>query len=601
MSVRARIWPILRPQRWLILGAAAGIVGSTAITIAGPALVRYAIDAGIDKHRTGPIDRAALAYVGLVLVRPLLERVVVICSARAGERFLGDLRVEAFDHLQRLSVPFFERERAGKLISRLTADVQTLTTFTRQVLVEVVGSILLLTVTAAVIVSMSPLLSLVTLVSVPLLVVSGVRYQRRSRPTYLALRDRVADTLTSLQEGLAGMRVVQTFRREQEQFDGYELRSSAQVRAWRRVSLVNVTFFPAITLAQSVATATVRAWRRVSLVNVTFFPAITLAQSVATATVLAAGGVLYDRGQVTKGTLVAFALYLVSLFDPIARLGDWFSEFQSGRAALTKIVGLLETPVTVVPGTRELPAEGRLEARGVTFAYDDATVLRDVTLAIEPGESIALVGATGAGKSTLAKLLTRQYDPGEGTVRFGGVDLREAAPGSLRRRIVFLPQEGHLFSGSIAENVRLARTDASAGEVERALRAVGALDRFASLPDGIQTDVQTRGVRLSSGERQLVALARVALADPAVIVLDEATSSLDPGTEAAVERALAAVSRGRTVITIAHRLSTAERADRVAVLDHGRLIEIATHDELVERGDHYAKLWASWQSAEAAA
>jgi ATP-binding cassette subfamily B protein len=573
MSVRARIWPILRPQRWLILGAAAGIVGATAITIAGPALVRYAIDAGIDKHRTGPIDRAALAYVGLVLVRPLLERVVVICSARAGERFLGDLRVEAFDHLQRLSVPFFERERAGKLISRLTADVQTLTTFTRQVLVEVVGSILLLTVTAAVIVSMSPLLSLVTLVSVPLLVVSGVRYQRRSRPTYLALRDRVADTLTSLQEGLAGMRVVQTFRREQEQFDGYELRSSAQVRAWRRVSLVNVTFFPAITLAQSVATATV----------------------------LAAGGVLYDRGQVTKGTLVAFALYLVSLFDPIARLGDWFSEFQSGRAALTKIVGLLETPVTVVPGTRELPAEGRLEARGVTFAYDDATVLRDVTLAIEPGESIALVGATGAGKSTLAKLLTRQYDPGEGTVRFGGVDLREAAPGSLRRRIVFLPQEGHLFSGSIAENVRLARTDASAGEVERALRAVGALDRFASLPDGIQTDVQTRGVRLSSGERQLVALARVALADPAVIVLDEATSSLDPGTEAAVERALAAVSRGRTVITIAHRLSTAERADRVAVLDHGRLIEIATHDELVERGDHYAKLWASWQSAEAAA
>ena len=573
MSVRARIWPILRPQRWLILGAAAGIVGATAITIAGPALVRYAIDAGIDKHRTGPIDRAALAYVGLVLVRPLLERVVVICSARAGERFLGDLRVEAFDHLQRLSVPFFERERAGKLISRLTADVQTLTTFTRQVLVEVVGSILLLTVTAAVIVSMSPLLSLVTLVSVPLLVVAGVRYQRRSRPTYLALRDRVADTLTSLQEGLAGMRVVQTFRREQEQFDGYELRSSAQVRAWRRVSLVNVTFFPAITLAQSVATATV----------------------------LAAGGVLYDRGQVTKGTLVAFALYLVSLFDPIARLGDWFSEFQSGRAALTKIVGLLETPVTVVPGTRELPAEGRLEARGVTFAYDDATVLHDVTLAIEPGESIALVGATGAGKSTLAKLLTRQYDPGEGTVRFGGVDLREAAPGSLRRRIVFLPQEGHLFSGSIAENVRLARTDASAGEVERALRAVGALDRFASLPDGIQTDVQTRGVRLSSGERQLVALARVALADPAVIVLDEATSSLDPGTEAAVERALAAVSRGRTVITIAHRLSTAERADRVAVLDHGRLIEIATHDELVERGDHYAKLWASWQSAEAAA
>jgi ATP-binding cassette, subfamily B, bacterial len=219
-----------------------------------------------------------------------------------------------------------------------------------------------------------------------------------------------------------------------------------------------------------------------------------------------------------------------------------------------------------------------------------------VSLCVEPGEHLALVGATGAGKSTLAKLLVRAYDPDEGRVTYGGVDLREVPLDELRRRIVFVPQEGHLFSGTIADNVRLARPEAGDGDVRDALRAIGALDRFVELPDGLATDVRARGVRLSSGERQLVSIARVALADPAVIVLDEATSSLDPQTEAAVEQALAALARGRTVITIAHRLSTAERADRVAVLEHGRLIEIASHDELVTNGDRYAELWASWRA-----
>jgi ABC-type multidrug transport system fused ATPase/permease subunit len=224
-----------------------------------------------------------------------------------------------------------------------------------------------------------------------------------------------------------------------------------------------------------------------------------------------------------------------------------------------------------------------------------------VTLEIEPGEHIALVGATGAGKSTLSKLLTRQYDPIEGRIELGGVDLREATLESLHRRIVLLPQEGHLFSGSIADNIRLALPDTSDEEVRGALDRIGALERFASLPDGLDTDVQTRGLRLSAGERQLIGLARVALDDPAVIVLDEATSSLDPGTEAAVEQALAAVAAGRTMVTIAHRLSTAERADRVAVLERGRLVEVASHAELVEQGDRYARLWESWQAGVAAA
>ena len=572
--VLARTWEFLRPHRRLIAFASVGIVGSTLVTIAGPALLKYAIDSGIRRHDERPITIAALIYVGLVLVRPLLERLVVVCSARAGERFLGSLRVAAYEHLQRLSMPFFESERAGVLISRLTADVQTLTTFTRQVLVEVVGSVLLFAVTAVVLVVLSPVLAAVTLVSFPLLIVSTWSYQRRSHPSYVVLRERVADTMTSLQEGISGVKVVKAFSRERDQFETYRRRSRAQVGAWRRVSLVNISFFSTIAFAQALSTAAV----------------------------IGVGGWLVWRGNVTLGTLIAFALYLISLFDPIARLGDWLSEFQSGRAALTKIVALLETPVTIRGGDTELPAEGALRAERVSFRYGDGPlVLDDVSLTIRRGDHLALVGPTGAGKSTLAKLLTRQYDPSVGVVRFGGHDLREATLPSLRSRIVFLPQEGHLFSGTLADNVRLARADATDEDVREALRRVGALARFEALPDRLRTDVRTRGVRLSSGERQLVGLARVALADPSVIVLDEATSSLDPATEALVERALAAVSHGRTVITIAHRLSTAERADLVAVVEGGRLVEVASHDELVAQGERYAALWASWEAGTRAA
>ena len=574
VPVLRRSWELMRPHRRLVLLAALGIVGSTLVTISGPFLLKYAIDEGILKRDESAVTLAALAYLALVFVRPLLERLVVVCSARAGERFLGALRVAAYDHLQRLSMPFFESERAGVLVARLTSDVQTLTTFTRQVLIEVVGSLLLLTVTAIAIVALSPVLALVTLVSFPLLVVSAIAYQRRSHPSYLRLRERVADTMGSLQEGLTGVKVVKAYRRERRQFESYRERSREQVRAWRRISYVNISFFSTIAFAQALSTAAV----------------------------VFAGGLLYRRGDTTIGTVVAVALYLISLFDPIGRLGDWLSQFQSGRAALTKIVTLLETPVTVRGGSEELPEAGTLRAERVSFAYGDGpAVLHDVSLAIRPGEHLALVGPTGAGKSTLAKLLTRQYDPTDGIVRFAGVDLRDATLDSLRTRIVFLPQEGHLFSGSLADNVRLVRPDASDDDVREALRRIGALDRFEALPGGIETDVRTRGVRLSAGERQLVGLARVALVDPAVIVLDEATSSLDPATEALVERALAAVSVGRTVITIAHRLSTAERAHRVAVVEGGRLVELATHDELVAQGERYAALWASWEAGVRAA
>ena len=563
------IAPILRPHRRLIAVAGLAMIGATAITLTSPILAKIAIDRGINGHDPHVIDTVALVFLVLVLFRPVLERIIVLASARAGERFLGGLRVAAFDKLQELSMPFFEETRAGVLVSRLTADVQTLTTFTRLVLVDVVGSLMLFAVSLVVLVSLSWKLSLVMLVAVPLLVWSSLRYGKRSRPAFLALRDSVAETMSSLQEGLTGVRVVQSFGRERDRYASYRARSSAQVSAWRRVSLVNIGFFPVLALAQALALAAVVLY----------------------------GGYLHRHGQVTTGTIVAFALYLISLFDPIARLGDWYSEFQSGRAALTKISSLLQEPVTVVGGTTPLPARGALVADDVTFAYgSSAPAVAGVTLAFDPGEHVALVGATGAGKSTLAKLLVRAYDPNAGRVTFGGVDLRDAPLDDLRRHIVFAPQEGHLFSGTLADNVRLARPDATDDDVRAALEAVGALERFESLPDGLGTDVRSRGVRLSSGERQLVSIARVALGDPAVIVLDEATSSLDPQTEAAVEHALSVLAEGRTVITIAHRLSTAERADRVAVMEHGRLVEIAAHDELVAQGDRYARLWASWQA-----
>lgn len=563
------IAPIIRPHLRLVALAGVAMIVATGISLAAPLLVKIAIDQGIRKGSLHTVDVLALVYLALVVVRPIAERAIVLCSARAGERFLGDLRTTAFDKLQELSLPFFEETRAGVLVSRLTADVQTLTTFTRTVLVEVVGSVLLFVVSVVILITLSPLLSLVMLISVPLLAWSSLRYGKRSRPAFLALRDRVADTMTSLQEGLTGVRVVQSFAQEQERYAAYRARSREQVSAWRRISLVNIGFFPMIAFAQALALAAV----------------------------LVVGGYLERHGRVTVGTVVAFALYLISLFDPIARLGDWYSEFQSGRAALAKISSLLAERPTVVGGTSALPADGVLRADGVTFAYSNSPpAVVDVSLTVEPGEHLALVGATGAGKSTLAKLLVRAYDPQQGTVALGGTDLRNATLEALRSRIVFVPQEGHLFSGSIADNVRLGRPNATDDEVRTALRSIGALSRVEALPQGLGTDVRSRGVRLSAGERQLVSIARVALVDPAVIVLDEATSSLDPRTEAAVEHALSVLAHGRTVITIAHRLSTAERADRVAVMEHGRLVEIASHDELVAQGDRYARLWASWQA-----
>src|SRR5205809_7650621 len=567
---------MIRRVRARYLGAAAAVILSTLITLAGPALVRYAVDSGIEKGKQQPLNIAAVILLGLALVKPFVVRAQVLLAATAGEWFLGDLRRAAFDKLQALPLGFFEQQRAGVLVSRLTSDVQALDEFLREALVEVIGSGLQIALTVVALVYFSPKLALVSLVALPVLIVSSWTFHHGAGRAYHAIRDRVAETLTVLQEGLTGVRVVQAFRRERRTIEAYKPRSRAQIGAWRRASLVNIRLFTMIPLAQRAALLAI----------------------------LLVAASMYRHGSISKGTIAAYVLYLVQLFDPVARFSEWLGEFRQGLAALGKIVGLLQTPNAIVErgGPVDLPRSGTLALHDVTFGYDEERpVVHGVTVELEAGEHVALVGATGAGKSTLAKLLTRQYDPQRGAITFAGVDLRDATLDSLHRRIVMLPQEGHLFSGTIADNVRLADPDASDEQVVRALNRIGALERFESLPEGLETDVQTRGLRLSAGERQLIGIARVALADPAVIVLDEATSSLDPATEAAVERALAAVVAGRTVVTIAHRLSTAERADRVVVMEHGRAVEVATHDELVEHGERYAALWASWQAGLAGA
>ncbi|MFP5489517.1 MAG: ABC transporter ATP-binding protein, partial [Acidimicrobiia bacterium] len=383
-------------------------------------------------------------------------------------------------------------------------------------------------------------------------------------------RERVGENLSSLQENITGVRVIQAYAREPEQF--------------RRFRRTNRALYDAHVHSVRVAT-----W---------YFGVVEFFGVLATAIAIGVGGWLAQNGRVSVGTVVAVVLLLSSLFEPVQQLSQMYNTLQSATASLAKMFEILDTEPEVDerPGAVELPATGALEVEAVSFTYPATTtpVLHDVGLTVAPGERLALVGPTGAGKSTVAKLVARLYDPSAGAVRFGGVDLRDATLASLRERIVVVPQEGFLFDGTIADNLRLARPGATDEDLCEALRALDALERFESFPDGLATEVRERGSRLSAGERQLVSLARAALVDPAVLVLDEATSSLDPGTEALVEHALDRLMRGRTTIVVAHRLSTVRRADRVAVIDRGRLVELGTHDELLARGGRYAALAEAW-------
>ena len=559
-----------QPYRRSIIAALGFVSLSTLCVVLGPVFVKYGIDRGIRPSNGSALNLAVAGYVTVVVIGYFVGRQQYLAINRAGEGFLRDLRVAVFDRLQAQSMAFFDRNKAGVLVARMTADIESMGELIQWGLLQFVAAGLLLVMTMILMTAISWQLTLVALAVLPLLVIASVRFQRQSNRAYLDVRERVGSNLSTLQEGIAGVRVIQAYHREDEQV--------------RRFTISNRALFKSHMRSVRVST-----W---------YFGLVEFAGIVAIALVVGVGGWLVHRGSVEFGSVAAFVLLLSNLFDPVQQLSQLYNTVQSAAASLHKLYGLMDTVPDVAehPKPITLPAVGDLVAHDVTFSYEtaDRPALQHVSLAVAAGERLALVGPTGAGKSTLAKLLSRLYDPTDGRVSFGDVDLRLASLESLRQRIVVVPQEGFLFGGTIRENVRIARPAATDDAVAGALDAIGVLERFAEFPEGLDTEVRERGSRLSAGERQLVSLARAALVDPAVLVLDEATSNLDPGTEAVVERALERLMGERTVIVVAHRLSTVRRADRIAVIDHARLAELGTHDELVAANGRYAALAAAW-------
>jgi len=580
-----RLGPLLRPARGEILVAVLVLVAQTLCLLAGPALVRYGVDSGLAGHDASALNAAAIAYLAVALLGLVFGRSAIWLVNRVGERFLRMLRERVFRHLMGLSMDFFEREKTGRLVSRMTSDIDALQELISQGLVMFVQNILIFVGALVVITIMSWQLTLAVLVIVPPLLIASRWFRRESNRAYLEVRESIGTNLATLQEGLEGVRVVQAFGRERGWIKRFRSTNEAQYEA-------NLE--------------TVR-------ISSKYFPIVELTGALGIAVIVGVGGLMVDQDLVTVGTVLAFVLYLNNLFEPIQQLSQLYNTVQSAGAALHKVFVLLDTPRSVAekPGAVDLPQRGALAVDDVSFAYGGGPpdtdgvshpvgplVLRDVSVSVAAGERVALVGPTGAGKSTLAKLMVRFYDPRGGKLTFGGVDLRDATLSSLRERIVVVPQEGFLFAGTVRDNVRVGRPEASDAEVERAVDALGLRDTFVAFPHGLDTEVHERGALLSAGEKQLVSLARAALADPALLVLDEATSNLDPGTERQVEAALERLTEGRTVVVVAHRLSTAARCDRIAVVDEGRLMEVGTHDELLERRGRYSRLYAAWDAGQ---
>lgn len=569
-DIGRRTLRLLRPWRRQLVAVSLFIVAQAALMTAGPALISFGIDEGVSKGDVATVTLASALFIAAAAGAYAFGRAAIYGVSKAGEAFLLDLRSRVFHHIMGMSMGFFDRTRTGLLVSRMTADVEALQDLISQGLAVFVVSGVLVIATLVAMFLLSWQLGVVVLLMSPILVVATVWYRRMSSRAYLRVRDRVGGTLTALQEGLAGVRVIQAFDQTERTVGDFIDTSREQYRT------------------------SVGAER----ITATYNGIIQLVQGLTLALIVGLGAYFASDGAVTVGIVTAFVLYLNNLYEPIQQLTQVFNTFQQAAAALHKLYGLLDTPFDLVEPEepKTLPATGNLVVDHVGFRYapELPPVLRDVSLVLEPGRRLVLVGPTGAGKSTLAKLMARFYDPTEGTIRFGGVDLRDVGEATLRNAIVVIPQEGFLFTGTIRDNLRLAAPGATEDRIRGALDHLGLVERFERFPDGLDSRVETRGTNFSAGERQLVSVARAALVDPSVLVLDEATSSLDPGTELLLDRALERLMAGRTVVVIAHRLTTAERADLVAVVDEGRLVELGTHAELVAREGRYAALYSSW-------
>ncbi len=562
---------MLAPRWRAILVATASICLFTGASLAKPLVIQYALDSGVAERDRGALVLAGGLFLGLIITIYFFQAASTYLVNRIGQDFLRELRVRLFTHYQRMSLAFFGRENAGRLVARMTSDVATINDVLNNGFLMVVQSTLTLVGATVILLVLSWQLSLATAIILPPLIIATAIFRVYSRRAYGSVRERIADVLIHMQESFSGLRVVQAFAREQHNME--------------RFGAINERNFEA-------NVNTVR-------ISAMYFPVVEWLSGLGIGVILYFGGRQVAGDAVTVGTVTAFVFYLEFIFQPIQNLSQVYDMVQSAGAALNKIFGVLgirpDVPEPAKPAKMEGHLQGRITLRSMTFGYDPARpVLSDINLEIAPGQHVVLVGPTGAGKSTLAKLMTRFYDPTDGTVAIDGYDLRTLASKDLRRSVTMVPQEGFLFTGSIRENILFGRPGATDAEVVSACRSLGIHEFIMSLPNGYETLVSFRGSRLSAGEKQLVSIARAFLADPPVLILDEATSSLDPATEEQVEEALRRLLKGRTSVVIAHRLSTAEHADRVLVVDKGTIVEDGHHAELLARGGYYSALYRQW-------
>ncbi len=575
---------LLRPYRGKVILMLVSVLVVTGAGLAPPYLAGRAVDSGILAGDVSALDLIVVAFIAVAVIYATASFLQTYLVGWVGTRALQDLREHIFAHVQTMSIGFFTRRSPGVLISRMTNDIEALNQLVTDGVVTMLSSTLTLLGVIAILVVLDAQLALVTFLTFPLLAAASIAFRIISHGAYRATRERIAAVTAYLQETLSGVRVVRSFGQEPRHREAMTELNEANREANMKTVYLNASYFPAVELLSAVGTAAI----------------------------LLYGGSQAIDGAIQIGVIVAFVGYLQVFFDPIQQLSQLYTTYQQGMAALDKIFDLLDTepdmvdaPDALDPGT----LRGEIEMDGVWFSYASPAesegssaewALEGVDLHVPAGQTLALVGATGAGKSTLAKLVARFYDPQRGRVLVDGHDLKTVGQRALRRQLGIVPQEGFLFSGSVRENIAFGRPEASLEEIEAAATAVGASTFIAALPEGIETQVGERGIQLSAGQRQLVAFARALLAEPRILILDEATSNVDVRTEKTIERGLERLLAGRTAMVIAHRLSTIRRAGKIVVLEGGRIVETGTHEDLIKLGGAYSRLYGAWQQSSAA-